>query len=58
MLVLLKAYSLFEVRQKLLLTKIPNNKNSQNNADKEKTDDKNFLLHLIEIGCLVLKLLI
>ena len=58
MLALLKTYSLFEIRLKLLLIKIPNNENSQNNADKKNPDDKNFFLHFIEIGCLVLKLLV
>ena len=31
---LLITNSVFDIRQKLLLIKIPNNKNSQNNADK------------------------
>ena len=42
MLVLLKTNSLFEITLELLL-KIPKNKNSQNDADKKKTEPIRYL---------------
>ena len=50
--------SLFEIRQNLLLIKVSNNKNSQNNADRKKTHDKSFFLYFIEIGYVVWRLLV
>ena len=58
MLVLIITYSLFEIIQNLLLIKVSNNKNSQNNADRKKTHDKKFFLYFIEIGYLVWRLLV